>query len=448
MRLPTLFRAALAIAFLGASARGEPPSAKRDLGDLVAAALSNNPSTRAAWFRALAAESAVGEARAPYWPRLMASFSGGADRGYTPAATAPDNFHRQSVTATLALEYVLLDFGRRASDVNRTLAAMDAAGFAFDRNLQNVVFAVQRAYFAHEAAVWSLAAARVARDSAATDLETIHREAAAGLADDPQVAEAVRAARESEYEVAAAEAAVRNTRGALCVAAGLPANTPLEIPAGDGPPPAAGLLADVGHLIDLAVAGRPDLLALAADVRAAEAGERRARADFWPEVRISASYSSESFRYDAKDGKVAGRYGEHLNGYTAFLEVGWDLFDGFERTERLRRRKAETEAARAALDDARLRASNDVWSAFNDQFAASREVAYTESLVAAGEESFAAAEAAFKNDLLDIAAFDAARTRLADSKSARAGAVAAHSTALAALANAIGADGLRGPMPP
>ena len=82
------------------------PAMPNDLGSLIDHGLSRNPTTRKAWFEAHAAAAAVGEARAPYYPRVSTRFEGGSDKWYTPPATGPDNYTRVQATPILSIEYL------------------------------------------------------------------------------------------------------------------------------------------------------------------------------------------------------------------------------------------------------------------------------------------------------------------------------------------------------
>lgn len=423
------------------------PAPEWDLGRLVDVGLQNSPSTRAAWARARASREAIGEARSSYYPDIIAEFRGGADRWYTPAATAPDNFNRLQATVALGIEYLLLDFGRRDADVKRTLAMFEAAGWSARREMQEVVFAIQSAYFRHEAAYHQLEAARVRLRFARLLDEQILKEAATGLRAEPDVRDAAAERRAAEAAVASAEARLHNAAGRVRVAAGLPANAPVRIAAGTRLPDSEAMRADVDVLVGKALALRPDLAAAEASVEAASEAERRAAAEFFPEVRAEAEYVYSNFRYTARDGRVGGTYQENLNGYGAFLTVGWDIFDGFERISKLRRRRAEVEAARDDLEGSRLQATSDVWTAYHDSMGAASELASSESAATAAAENFRAAEAAATSGLIDITELTDSASRLADSRAAVAEATADYSTSLAALALALGTPPLKGSVP-
>lgn len=414
------------------------PSRTYDLGSLVELAMANNPKTRSALFSALAAEAGVGEARASYWPQLSAEFLGGYDKWYTPATAAPDFFRRQQATTVLAIEYLLLDFGRRAADVSRAVALFEASGLLFDRKVQEVIFAVQSRYFAHEAALTKESAAVAMLEAAGTAMETTRLEVDNGLSARPELLRAKRNLMDAEYELAAAQALTRNTLGELCIAVGLSANAPVKLSAQSSPATSALLREDVGDMIQKALAIRPDLAAKAEEVRASEAATRRAGADFLPEVRLEGNYAYSAFQYDSETGPKSNANAAGINGYGAFLNVKWDLFDGFERVERLRKRSAEEQAARENLTAARLDASRDVWTSYHDTLSAARRVDSAESFVASAQENFSAIEAATRAGLSQVSELADAAGILAGARFERADALAIYSTRLAELAFAVG----------
>lgn len=409
-----------------------------DLGSLIDLGLATHPGTRAAWFQARAASAAVGEARAPYFPRISARFEGGSDQWYTPAANGPDNFRREQATTVLALEYLLLDFGRRAADVQRSVALFDAAGLTYERKLQQVVFEVQRCYFAHEAALWRQQAAQAMLEVARTLSATVKKETETGLSATPELLASRKKVLEAEFEMESARSLVRTTLGDLCVAAGLPANSPLKIAPAGQPPSTSDLREKADKLIAQALAVRPDLAARAADVRAREAATRRAKADFLPEVRLEGKYAYSAFAYDARDGKTKGSYAEDLNGYGGFLVASWDIFEGFERIQKERKRKEEEKAAKEELGQARLDATRDVWTAYNENLSAASRVDYAEGFVTSAKETFEAVRSAYESGLGTISEYSEAAGQLAMAQSMRAGALADYSTSLAALAFAAG----------
>jgi outer membrane protein TolC len=430
------------LAFAGNSTAHEAPvfreSKTYDLGDLVELGMANNPGTRAAWFRAEAAYAGSREARAPYFPKIGAAFEGGVDKWYTPAIPAPNVFQRQQATTVLSIEYLLLDFGRRAADVSRAVALFDAAGFVFERKLQEVVFEIQSRYFAHEAALWKERAAASLLEFAKTAAQTVEMEAQNGLSARPELLRARKNVLDAQYELEAARALVRNTLGELCVAVGIAANSRLTLAANDLPVSSGDLRANADKLIETALTSRPDLAARAADVRASEAASHRAEADFFPEVKLEGNYAYSAFRYEAETGKDKGTNAAGINGYGGFITAKWDIFDGFERVEKVRKRREEEKAAREEFESSRLAATRDVWTSYHDMLSAARRVDFAEGFVASAQENLNATEAAYKAGLSQISELTEAAGQLAAARSARATAVADYSTNLAALALAVG----------
>jgi len=425
----------------GPPKNGEQPrtiSEKKDLGSLLDLALANSPSTRAAWFHAKAASGAITQARAAYYPKIAASFEGGKDKWYTPAANGVDNFTRVQATTVLTIEYLLLDFGRRDADVKRTLALFEAAGLGYERKLQQTVFDVQRAYSIHEAALWRLEATEARLAAVRTLAETVERELTAGLSAVPESLEARKKVLEAEYELESAKMLVRTTLGVLCTACGLPANTRLQLASATTPPPTSGLRENADKLIAQALASRPDLAARSADLRAREAATKRARADFFPEIKLEGKYGYSAFGYEAKAGNSGGTYSEDLNGYGGFLVAKWDLFDGFERRGRLKQRAEEENQAREELEKERLDVTLDVWTASNEVQSAARRVDFAESLVASTKEIYESTRAAYLTGIADVSEYSKSTGELAHARSVRANAVAEYSISLASLVFAIG----------
>ena len=127
-----------------------------------------------------------------------------------------------------------------------------------------------------------------------------------------------------------------------------------------------------------------------------------------------------------------------INGYGAFLNVEWDLFDGFERVERLRKKSAEEQAARENLAAARLETSRDVWTSYHDTLSAARRIDSAEAFVASAQENFSAIEASSRTGLSQVAELAEADSLLAEARFERVEALAIYSTTLAELALAVG----------
>ena len=410
-----------------------------DLGSLMDLALRNNPSTRAAWSQAKAASASVGEAKSLYYPWLRTDFKGGNDHNYLPEAEGTNFYTRNQATVFFSMEYILLDFGRRDADVQRTLAMFNALGLTYQRKLQETIYAVQKAYFAHEAALWRKKAAEIHLTFVKTASAMIDKEMATGLSAGPEVMRARKSVLEAEYEIEAAVAEVKNTQGDVCVVAGLAANTPLKISETEAPASTKKIRSNADELIKRALQLRPDLAARAAELKASKEATKRAIADFFPTVKLDGQYINSTFAYTANQGNVTGAYNKMGGyGYSGFVMASWDIFDGFNRVFKVKQRQEEDKVAAQNLEQTRLNTTRDVWTTYNDNLAAAQRVDSAESFVASAKETFHAVAAAVGTGLTNVTEYTEAESNLAFAESELATAVADYSTSLAAVALAVG----------
>lgn len=423
---------------LAEAATSFDPGRSYDLSSLIELSLGNNPYTRSAWFNALASAASVGEAKAPYYPKLGFTAAGGFDNGYNPIQTGPEAYARVSINPGLELEYLLLDFGRRSSDVRRTVALLEAANLTFSRRMQSTVFSVQQAYFAHVAALSQQEAAKANLELSKTILSMVEAQVANGLGTKPELDAARKTLAQADFDTAAADRNAEVTLGNLRTASGLQANAPLRVASPAGKADLEKISGSVDQLIDLAIARRPDLAARTAEIKASRAAVERAKADFMPKLSLVGSWSSETYGYGADLNNVNGTFNGTYNHAGGFAVMSWDLFDGFQRVERVKKRQAEESEARANAESTRLQTTQDVWTSYNDSLKAGKRVAYADSLVVSAEENFRSVQSAFQNGLANITDLISNQSALAAARFEQAGAQADYLTSLASLSLAMG----------
>lgn len=417
------------------------PSKKYHLGSLIDLALNNNPATRAAWSKAKAASASVGEAHSLYYPWVRSDFLSGYDQSYSTAASGPNDASRTQATVFLSMEYLLLDFGRRDADVQRTIASFHALGLMYQRTLQEIIFTVQKTYFAYESALWKKKAAEANLLFAQTLNDLVIRERATGLVADPEELKARKEVLEAQYQLESAIAAVHNTLGELCVAVGIPANSPLQFVEMQQPPPVKRLLGDANQLIKEALTLRPDLAARVQELKASKEATKKATADFFPTIKLEGQYANTTFGYQGNQSNphVSGYYSGFGVPYGgAFLTAHWDLFDGFDRVFRLKRRQEEDKVAEENVRQTQLNTTRDVWTAYHNTLAAADRVGYAEGFVASAKEFFRSMSTAGETGLANATDYSEAGSDLSFAQCELASAIADYSTALAALALAIG----------
>jgi outer membrane protein TolC len=421
------------------------PGKSYELASLIELGLANNPQTRSAWFNALASSAEVGQAKSPYYPKLSLNASGGYQKTFYPINNGPMGVRQTSLSPELDFEYLLLDFGRRSADVRRTVALLDAANLAFSRNVQITVYAIQQSYFAHTAALSQKEAAKANLELSKTILAMVEAQVSNGLGTKPDLDAAQKTLRQADFDLSSADRNVEVTLGNLRVAAGLPANAPLRVipeaklGANDHTPsPYEALGGKVDQLIDKAILKRPDLAARQAEVAASRAAVERSKADFMPKLTLQGAYSSEPYAYTASQPSLQGTYYGNAQGYSGFAVLSWDLFDGFQRVEKVKQTQAQESQARANAESTRLQTTQDVWTAYNDFLKTKKMVAFADSLVISAQENFNSAQAAFNNQLLNITELISTQSALAAAHFQQASARADYLTSLAALSLAVG----------
>jgi outer membrane protein len=407
--------------------RGTPvpvdASAVYGLADLIDFAHRANPETRRAWEEARAAAAQVGRAEAAYYPTLFLMAAGGTSREADQAPPPVGTFTVEGpgVTPKLQLNWILLDFGRRRSNVERSGQELFQANFAFNRKLQEVAFAVSRNYFNLEASRARVTAARTTLQSAIAVEESVGARLEEGLATRPDLLLARQERARAAFEVEDALGAVDDAQAALAYSLGIPPTALMRVADLSGLTLPSGLGDSVEQIIDRALARRPDLSSRLATLRAREAEQRRAEAEFWPRFYMSGSVGQAVQRY--RVGPPFGRFTMNETDYGAFLNFEWKLFDGFDRNNALREASALRGASEAELSALELKAIREVWKAYSDVKTALRKHEYALALLAASQEAYDSTLESYRSaglsTVIDLLAAqrDLARARTTDIQS-------------------------------
>ena len=399
------------------------PNAVYGLADLIDFAHRANPETQRAWHEARAAAAQAARAEAAYYPTLYFMASGGTSRVVDKAPPAVGTFTVEGpgVTPALQLNWILLDFGRRRSDVERRGQDLFKANFAFNRKLQEVAVAVSRNYFSLDATRARVTAARATLESAVAVEEAVEARVQQGLATRPDLLLARQERARAAFELEDALGSVADAQAALADSLGLPPTRLMRVADLSAVPLPTELAESVEQAIDRALSRRPDLASRLANLRAREAEERRARAEFWPRLSLSGSVDQAIQRY--RVGPPTGTFTANDTEYGAFLNFEWKLFDGFERENAVREATAQRGAAEADLAALELRAIREVWKAYADVKTALRKHEYALALLAASQEAYEATLESYRSaglaTVLDLLAAerDLARARTTEIQS-------------------------------
>jgi len=404
--------------------------------DCVQIALGPHPALAAAQAGVDAAAAAVGEARAPYYPRfdLTGGYHRLQRRAYLPGGlTLPGGAAPKLIgplddwNGGLVSRMTLLDFGARKAGLAAAEARQSGAEAQADATRADLRATVRAAHHALTTAVEleQAAAKNLERAEAHRRLAGLRHEA--GAVPQADVLRATAEAADARLQLITAQSRVRRLTGELNTAMGRPAETPLTVAA------AAALAEptpiDFAAAVAQALAQRPELRASNQRTVAANAAVTAARAARAPRLQADASFGWRDTAWvpDTRE-------------WQAGLTIDFPIFDAGARQRGVARARAE--AAREEADDAsrRLRVRQEVWAAQVELERTWAAIGANEASRRAAEESLRAVReryefgAAIITDLLDT------QTALARAEAALAEARGQYRTAQAYFSRAIGAE--------
>lgn len=405
--------------------------------DLIDLAQRTNPETRRAWEEARAAAARRGQAAAAYFPSLVVATVGGQSRVVDRGPDGTFTVEGQGVVPQARLGYLVLDFGRRDANIEVARQELLGANLAFNRKHQEITYLVSRSYFTFGASREQVAAQRATLDSATAVERAVNARFEQGLATRPDLLLAIQEKARAAFELQRAMGTVEDARAALADSIGIEPTVPIEVVDVSSVPLPDGLTTTVEQVIDRALARRPDLAQRLADLRAREAAQKRARADFWPTLSFSGTASQHVARYNVSG--VARTFTESETGYGALLSVDWNLFDGFARENAVREATSRRNAAAADLAASELKAVREVWKAYADVKTALAKYEFAQALLTASEQAYAATLESYEQaGLATVLDLLAATRDLANARSTALATRAEVLTTTAALAFAAG----------
>jgi outer membrane protein TolC len=404
----------------------------QSLAEALDIALQNNPASRKTWSDARAASAQVDQAKGYFLPTVVGT-AGVSRQRYT---TTPDDLNLDYIQygPGLQLNYLVINFGGgRGAAVEQALQTVYAANYLFNRSIQDVLLAVETAYYGLVSAKAGIEAAEVNVKDAQTALETAQARKAAGVGTDLEVLQAQASYDQSRYGLVNAKGQFKIARGALARAMGIPADTTVHVVAPTNDVPKAVTAQDMRRLIDDALGRRPDIAALRATLAARKAAIRVTGSALWPSLYVNANINRNF--YDNITGTNLQAYDWS---YGAGATLQWTLFDGFQTLSAKRAAAAQADSAQAQLQQAELAASADVWSQYYAYETALERHTVSVAYLTSASASYDLALDSYKNGLSNIIDLLNAESTVAQ---ARTQYVSARQDAFTALANLAYATG-------
>ena len=415
-----------------------------DLADLIALAQRANPQTREAWEQARAAAARLGVADSAFAPVFALLATGGYERNNFATPDGQLVAEGAHFDPGLSLEWTLLDFGRRRATFDGAAQQLLQANFRFDRTHQQLAYDTERAFYAFDSARARIDAAETNVMTAQSVEKLTEVQLENGLGTQTERLQALQELARAQFDLQSAQRSVSDAWAFLAETVGQSPTTSFNVVDLSSLPVPTNLVETVEAAIDRALRQRPDLGAQLAQVRAREAEVRRARAEFRPSIGLAGLAGGTMGHWDVNQpGHNSASYDYADPEYSAFLTFSWNLFDGFERKNRLREATAQRNEAEAALRALELKALREVWKAYADAKVAFLQYNFAHALFTASSDSYDATLRAYQNGLGTIIDLLTAERDLARARTTVVDSRAEVLTSSAALAFAVG-DWTRG----
>jgi outer membrane protein len=383
------------------------PAHSYSLAELIDIAEFNNPRTHIVWERARQAAERLGIAKSSYFPVLSGLAAFGDQRIIEPfpKPLAPRGYTMVEVPAVvpeITLDYVLFDFGKREAKVDAVTAEKIAAGANFIRANQEVAFRVATAYYKLLTAQERLTAAEDTLKTAQTTQDAAEAQLNNGRSTLPDVLNARAETAQAVFDKESADGDEKIARVTLTETVGAEPSPNIAIDAQEKTPLPEALTVSIEALIDRAIADRPDLMAQASEIRAADEEVRAAKSEYLPSVGLSANGAQTSV-WPTVD---AGRLGQASEPtWSVQLGIEWRLFDGGARKNELAMAQSKGRESRDEMREKRDEAIREVWTAYIGLRTARRKQQAAEALLESANSSYSASLDAYKygvKNLIDV----------------------------------------------
>lgn len=428
----------------GADCVTQALSAQLQMQEAVERAVCANARAVEAWANIKLQAAALGISRSAFFPSLVVT----AQASLVDASAQVDAYpalssaSRQRVdTRTIALNWVLYDFGRRAFDVRNSEHLLSAAQANHAAVLLEVFADVARSYYAAQGAEAGLAAAREVEGTAKSSYLAASDRADHGVAPVSDALQAQTASLEATLLREKADGDLRLAVGTLAVYIGVSPDSTVTLPLINDEISTTTPVKDVvSDLIQKAQAAHPRIVQARSQMSAATAKVDQLRAEYLPTVSLKASASHNNAPVTVTLGSP--QLSASANDHRVALELNVPLFDGFGRDYRVRQAVNQVEVEQARVTSAQQQVAADVWASHFALQTASRSFEQGATLLTVAEKSYTAAKDRYLAGVGGIVELLNTQTALATARRRRLQAAADWRAAELQLAARLGTVGL------
>jgi len=247
-----------------------------------------------------------------------------------------------------------------------------------------------------------LQAAKETLKTAQTTQDASENQLHNGRATLPDVLNARAETSQAVFDLESADGDEKIARVALTENIGVEPTPDIQIDGQSNAPLPQTLTMTIDSLIDRAVADRPDLLAQAAEIRAADDEIRAAKAEYRPRLSVVANGAQTSIWPKSSFGELGSA---SKPTWSAAATLEWRLFDGGARHNELAEALSKRREAQDELTEKRDQAHRETWTAYIGFRTALRKQQAAVALLESASESYAASLDAYKygvKNLIDV----------------------------------------------
>lgn len=427
-------------------ARSYPPTDTTHvyaLFELIDIAEEQNPDAHAAWDQVKQRAAAVKVARSALFPTLSLTSPVTEVREFLvfpfvdgPVLGGPSL--REDVTTvnpSLALHYLLLDFGNTRASINTATTNLFVTGASLTATHEQIALDVTRNYYRVVSSKGLVLSSEASLKDARAIEEQVQARMDHGLATLPNFLNAKSQRQQSEYTLENALGAEQIAESDLARSVGLNPAVPLQTRDISQMPQRSELEDSAEQLIGKALVQRPDLLEAVGQIRAADQSIKAARSALFPTLAIQAQAGEDLVRTTTSAGAAPYLHQGNWQGEFSFT---WTILDGGRRRYEIVEAQEQKKIAQAQLQSAQDQASNQVWSNYISAKVAFRRMEISQDLLLASQASYEAAQESFTMGLETYIDLLNAEQTLAQSRNEQVQAASEVMTDLAQLAYSTG----------
>lgn len=405
------------------------------LGEIVEGALANNPSTSKAIAAARAAQAKVKQSESTWYPQVTLETD--LTRSRRTDQYDVNELNQLYATPQGSLTMLLFDFGGRASRVREAMNNLVAANFTSNQTVLDVILTAQKAYYSYYSAMALLDASEDDVNDSKTTYYAADQKCRAGIVTMLDVLQSKSTYENALYTREQRRGDLKTAQGTLAQAMGLSADTEMRIEIPEARTPPDVTKQNIKEVINYALEKRPDIAAQRANVNAKAAALAAANSDLFPTLNLGGSVNSNYYDYYGVQ-KTEPDLDKYNSAFTGFVNVKWNIFDGFYNYSKRNEAKALLKAQEETLLKAEIDASSDVWNKFYAYKTAVSKLTSSEALFESSKKSYELAKDSYDAGLKNIIDLLRSQSDLSTARSKLISSRVDVFTSLADLAHSVG----------